>query len=47
MENTMDFSSIIADELHLALRHVANVVRLLGEGATLPFLARYRKEMTG
>ena len=47
MENTMDFSSIIADELHLALRHVANVVRLLGEGATIPFIARYRKEMTG
>ncbi|MBO7082881.1 MAG: RNA-binding transcriptional accessory protein [Bacteroidales bacterium] len=43
----MDFSSIIADELHLALRHVANVVRLLGEGATIPFIARYRKEMTG
>lgn len=27
--------------------HVANVVKLLGEGATIPFIARYRKEMTG
>ena len=44
---TMDFSSIIADELHLALRHVSNVIKLLGEGATIPFIARYRKEMTG
>ena len=43
----MDFSSIIADELHLALRHVSNVIKLLGEGATIPFIARYRKEMTG
>ena len=47
MEKTMDFSSIIADELHLALRHVSNVIKLLGEGATIPFIARYRKEMTG
>ncbi|MBR4391104.1 MAG: RNA-binding transcriptional accessory protein [Bacteroidales bacterium] len=47
MENTMDFSLQIAQELNLANHHVANVIRLLGEGATIPFIARYRKEMTG
>ena len=38
---------VIAQELHLDTHHVANVVKLLGEGATIPFIARYRKEMTG
>ena len=41
------FSLLIAKELNLAPSHVANVVKLLGEGATIPFIARYRKEMTG
>ena len=26
---------------------MANVIRLVDEGATIPFIARYRKEMTG
>ena len=43
----MDFSLQIAKELQLDSHHVANVVKLLGEGATIPFIARYRKEMTG
>ena len=47
MKKPIDFSSVIADELGLALHHVSNVVKLLGEGATIPFIARYRKEMTG
>ena len=47
MQNSIDFSSIIAEELNLMPTHVSNVVRLLGEGATIPFIARYRKEMTG
>ena len=38
---------IIAQELHLDTHHVANVVKMLGDGATIPFIARYRKEMTG
>ena len=41
------FSLLIAKELDLSPTHVVNVVRLLGEGATIPFIARYRKEMTG
>ncbi len=47
MENNDNFSIQIAQELHLDSHHVANVVKLLGEGATIPFIARYRKEMTG
>jgi uncharacterized protein len=37
----------LARELSLAERSVAAVVRLLAEGATVPFIARYRKELTG
>jgi uncharacterized protein len=37
----------IAEELRLPPAGVRAVVRLLGEGATVPFIARYRKEQTG
>jgi uncharacterized protein len=37
----------IAGELHLAEPQVAAVAGLLAEGATIPFIARYRKEATG
>jgi protein Tex len=37
----------IAAELRLPPRGVATVVKLIGEGATVPFIARYRKEATG
>ncbi len=37
----------IAAELGVAARQVAAVVELLGEGSTVPFIARYRKEKTG
>ena len=37
----------IAEELRLPVSGVRAVVRLLGEGATVPFVARYRKEQTG
>ena len=47
MPNSIDFSTQIAQELNLATHHVANVIRLFDEGATIPFIARYRKEMTG
>ena len=39
--------SLIAKELQLAPRSVENTVQLLNEGATIPFISRYRKEMTG
>lgn len=37
----------IAQELNLNLSQVENVLELLQEGATIPFIARYRKERTG
>ena len=38
---------ILAQELGKDPRHVENVVRLLDEGSTVPFIARYRKELHG
>ena len=40
-------TEIIARETGQKLIHVENVVRLLDEGNTVPFIARYRKEMHG
>ena len=37
----------IARELSLPIHHVTKVRQLLGEGATVPFIARYRKESSG
>ncbi|MGI9424462.1 MAG: Tex family protein [Hyphomicrobiaceae bacterium] len=37
----------IARELNVRVDQVASAVELLGEGATVPFIARYRKEKTG
>ncbi|MFG6740795.1 Tex family protein [Burkholderia pseudomallei] len=37
----------IADELSVQPRQVAAAVQLLDEGSTVPFIARYRKEVTG
>jgi len=41
-----DFAAVIADELKLTPRQVAATIALLEEGATVPFIARYRKEAT-
>ena len=38
---------ILARELGKDPRHVENVARLLDEGSTVPFIARYRKELHG
>ena len=37
----------IANELSVTTRQVDAAVELLDEGATVPFIARYRKEVTG
>ncbi|MFD2741842.1 MULTISPECIES: Tex family protein [Sphingobacterium] len=37
----------IAQELNIQLKQVQTTIQLLDEGATIPFIARYRKEMTG
>jgi protein Tex len=38
--------TIIAQELKVKPSQVKNAIRLLDEGATVPFIARYRKEET-
>ncbi|MFV1974168.1 MAG: Tex-like N-terminal domain-containing protein, partial [Candidatus Scalindua sp.] len=43
----MDNTQIIADELNLAKPIVIKVLSLFAEGNTVPFVARYRKEVTG
>ena len=42
-----DIIQILAQELDKRPEHVENVVRLLDEGNTIPFIARYRKELHG
>ena len=43
----LDLTQHLATEFSLHTGHVAAVIRLLNEGSTIPFIARYRKEMTG
>ena len=43
----MDVIQRIAQELTVNPKQVAAAVQLLDEGATVPFIARYRKEATG
>ncbi|MDF1761622.1 MAG: Tex family protein [Coxiellaceae bacterium] len=43
----MDFVQIIASELKVKSQQVQATLNLLSEGATVPFIARYRKEATG
>ncbi len=40
-------SQVLARELNRPLSHVENVIQLLDEGNTIPFIARYRKELHG
>ena len=42
-----EFSQIIAAELKLPAHRIANTLKLLQGGATIPFISRYRKEATG
>lgn len=41
------FTSKIAKELNLSAKVVENTLELLNNGATIPFISRYRKEQTG
>ena len=43
----MDIIQTLAHELDKNPQHVKNVVQLLDEGNTIPFIARYRKELHG
>ncbi len=43
----MDISKQLSIEMGLTLSHTNNIINLLDEGCTIPFIARYRKELTG
>ena len=46
-DTTPTITSIIAGETGIPEKSVAATIRLLQEGATIPFISRYRKEVTG
>ena len=43
----MDIIGVLCSELKLNKGYVKNVIELIDEGNTIPFIARYRKEQTG
>jgi uncharacterized protein len=43
----LTFSSIVSEKLSISEKQVIAVLELLNEGATIPFIARYRKDKTG
>ena len=43
----MDILQTITQEFQLNPTHASNIIGLIDEGNTIPFIARYRKEMTG
>lgn len=43
----MDINQVLAQEFHLRREQIDQTVALIDEGATIPFIARYRKEHTG
>ena len=43
----MDIAKMIASELNIKVSQVETVIKLIDEGNTIPFIARYRKEMHG
>ena len=47
IDGLMEIANFLSSKLHLNLTHVRAVLRLLSEGSTIPFIARYKKEETG
>ena len=43
----MEIKQQLTEEFNLKPNHAENILKLLDEGNTIPFIARYRKEMTG
>ena len=40
-------TDVLSSKLNLEKKCVSNVINLLEDGATIPFIARYRKDQTG
>ncbi len=47
MEGNNELIKQVANETKLSIKYVKNIIDLLEEGNTVPFIARYRKELTG
>ncbi|MEY4304919.1 MAG: hypothetical protein RIT52_1094, partial [Pseudomonadota bacterium] len=47
MTNASQIPQLIAQEIGAQAAQVTAAIQLLDEGATVPFIARYRKEVTG
>ena len=43
----MNINDILKKEFNLRDEQINNTIKLIDEGNTIPFIARYRKEMTG
>lgn len=43
----MNIAQLVAQAVQVALRQAENTIKLIDDGATVPFISRYRKEMTG
>jgi len=47
MEDTMDYSQSLSQQFNIKAEYATNIISLLDDGNTIPFIARYRKEMHG
>ena len=43
----MDFAEKLSKEFNIRYDYSNNIIKLIEEGNTIPFIARYRKELTG
>ena len=43
----MNINEILCSEFKVKKEHLENIINLIDDGNTIPFIARYRKEMTG
>ena len=47
MEDIMNYSQVLSQEFNIKEEYASNIISLLDDGNTIPFIARYRKEMHG
>ena len=43
----MNMIKILSEEFKISEKYITNIVTLIDENNTIPFIARYRKELTG
>ena len=43
----MDYAKQLSEQFNIKTEYAQNIINLLDEGNTIPFIARYRKEMHG